>query len=70
MNVRWLTLVIALAACGSDRDDSPDRDPIGPTDLAPARRVRRLTADQFARSLAVATGQAWSRYATYAEAMG
>jgi|JI10StandDraft_1071094.scaffolds.fasta_scaffold09253_9 hypothetical protein len=72
MNVRPLTLALALglAACGSTGDDPPDRDPVGPTDPAPGRRVRRLTADQFARSLEIATGQAWTRYATYAEALG
>lgn len=72
MTVRPFTLALALGllACGSAAEDPPGRDPVGPTDPAPGRRVRRLTADQFARSLQVATGQAWSRYATYAETMG
>ncbi|HVV83618.1 MAG TPA: hypothetical protein VHE35_11145 [Kofleriaceae bacterium] len=60
----------AAAACGNDGARPPDRDPTTPTDLAPGRRIKRLTADQFARSLQVATGQTWSRYATYAGALG
>ena len=66
MIVRPLTLALALGllACGSAAEDPPDRDPVGPTDPAPGRRVRRLTADQFARSLQVATGQAWTRWAS------
>ena len=66
-----IALVIALAACGSDpTSDPPDRDPTTPTDTAPGRRLRRLSADQLARSLQVATGQTWSRYAQYAGALG
>ena len=70
MNIRPLALVLAVAACSSSDDPPPGRDPIGPADPTPARRVRRPTADQFARSLQVATGQAWTKYATYAEALG
>jgi hypothetical protein len=61
---------VALGACGNDSTQPPDRDPEGPTDVAPARRIKRLTADQFARSLQVATGQTWSRYAQFAGALG
>ncbi|MEZ4403294.1 MAG: hypothetical protein R3B06_24930 [Kofleriaceae bacterium] len=71
MNIRPLLVVVALAGCASDASDPPPgRDPIGPTDPAPGRRVRRLTADQFERSLEIATGQAWSKFGTYAEALG
>lgn len=67
---RWLFTLVALsAACGSDADP-PARDPIGPTEPEPGRRVRRLSAEQFARSLQIATGQSWSRYQTYAETLG
>lgn len=70
MITRMLVLALALAACGGESSDPPGRDPVEPTEQAPGRRVRRLTADQFARSLEIATGQAWTRYATYAETMG
>jgi len=66
-----IALVLALAACGTDAGSQPPgRDPAGPTDTAPGRRIRRLSADQFARSLQVATGQTWTRYAQYAGALG
>jgi hypothetical protein len=70
MITRTLALAVALAACGGESADPPGRDPVEPTEQSPGRRVRRLTADQFARSLEIATGQAWTRYATYAETMG
>jgi hypothetical protein len=70
MITRLSILAIALAACGSDAVEPPARDPIGPTEPAPGRRVRRLTADQFAKSLQIATGQAWINYSKYAETMG
>lgn len=69
MTVRSTLLSLALAACANDTAP-PDRDPVGPAEQPPARRVRRLTADQFVRSLEVATGQTWSRYKTYAGALG
>ena len=66
-----LASILGAGACGSEPTTSPpDRDPESPTDPAPGRRVRRLTADQFAKSLQVATGQTWSRYAQYAGALG
>lgn len=67
-----LALVLAVAACGSDPETTspPGRDPETPTDTAPGRRIRRLSADQFSRSLQVATGQTWTRYAQYAGALG
>lgn len=36
----------------------------------PGRRVTRMTASQFHRSLRVATGQTWSLYSTYAASLG
>ena len=47
-----------------------ERDPIGTVDDSAARRVRRLTADQWNASLFVATGRAWAGYAANADALG
>ena len=65
-------LCIALIALGCSGDDQtpPDRDPGSPSELDPGRRVRRLTADQFHRSLQVATGQSWSQFDEYSAALG
>lgn len=57
-----------------DRDLPPtidvDRDPIGSVDDSAARRVRRLTADQWNASLTIATGQTWSDWDENADALG
>lgn len=50
--------------------DDPDRHSLGSAEHDDTRRVRRLTADQFHRSLAVATGQEWADYEDYANALG
>lgn len=50
--------------------DAPIRESVGGADLDDARRVRRLTADQIARSLEVATGQTWRDYDRFAGALG
>ncbi len=66
-----LAQIMVLGGCGGDPEPTPpDRDPGSPTDVEPGRRVRRLSADQFARSLQVATNQTWSRYAQFAGALG
>lgn len=65
-----IVLTLALAACTDEPTPPPTRDPVGPAELAPGRRIRRLTAEQFHRSLEIATGQTWSRYQTFAAAMG
>lgn len=68
-----IALVLLIAACGSDPSAPPDppvRDPEVPTDMAAGRRIRRLSADQFNRSLQVATGQTWTRYAQFSSALG
>jgi len=80
-----LLLAACRGAIGGPVDDDP-RDPVDPTDpidadapiresvggaeLDDARRVRRLTADQIARSLEVATGQTWGDYERFAGALG
>jgi hypothetical protein len=46
------------------------RETAGPAELEPVRRGRRLTADQFHRSLALATGFPWTRYEQFASSLG
>lgn len=48
----------------------PERTPVGPSELEPGRRVRRLSADQLFASLEVATGQRWSDAETFAGSLG
>ena len=48
----------------------PEREVVGPAEHEATRRVRRLTADQFYRSLVTVTGQEWSSYERYADALG
>ena len=60
---------------GSGGDDdgdsgSPNPDDEGPAELPQGRQIRRLTADQFVRSLEKVTGQPWPDYELYAAAMG
>lgn len=50
--------------------DAPIRESVGGAELDDARRVRRLTADQIARSLEVATGERWRDYDRFAGALG
>jgi hypothetical protein len=61
---------MTFIGCSPVDSTAPERDPGGTSDLTPGRRVRRLTADQFHRSLQIATGQSWSRYAERAAALG
>ena len=58
-----------------DADDdgdsgSPNPDGEGPAELPQGRQIRRLTADQFVRSLEKVTEQPWPDYELYAAAMG
>lgn len=57
-------------AAGGGEPDTVVRESAGPAKLPPARRLRRLTAEQFHRSLEVATGESWSRYEQFAGALG
>lgn len=49
---------------------APMREEIGSGSLTPARSIRRLSADQLARALAVATGESWTSYEQFADALG
>lgn len=69
MTSRLLLALALVAGCAED-PTPPTQDPVGPAEIAAGRRIRRLTAEQFHRSLEVATGQTWSRYATFAAALG
>ena len=58
-----------------DADDdgdsgSPNPDGEGPAELPQGRAIRRMTADQYVRSLEKVTGQAWADFELYAAAMG
>ncbi|MCR9162534.1 MAG: hypothetical protein ACE37F_19145 [Nannocystaceae bacterium] len=60
---------------GTDADDggdsgAPNPDGEGPAELPQGRTIRRLTADQYVRSLEKVTGQPWPDYELYAAAMG
>lgn len=77
----FATLLLALgcadpaAVTPGPTPDTPtpvdiDRDPIAPADLPDARRVRRMTAEQFNASLEVATGQRWADYEQHADTLG
>lgn len=81
-----LVSLLALTACdgqigGSQNSpppevpELPDDEPlvevdVGETDFPAGRRVTRMTANQFHRSLEVVTGQTWSQYGTFAGALG
>jgi len=64
-------LVLVPVLAGGCADEAvPDRDPVGPAEPTEGRRIRRLSAEQFHRSLEVATGQTWARFETFAAALG
>lgn len=51
-------------------DPSPRREPVGSAEFLPARQVRRMSADQFRRSVERATGETWDDYEEVAGALG
>ncbi len=60
---------------GDDDDDggdsgSPTPEGEGPAELPVGRAIRRMTADQFVRSLERATTQRWDGFEAYSAAMG
>lgn len=57
---------------GDDDGDSgvPNPEGEGPAELPLGRAIRRMTADQYVRSLEVATGQTWADYEAFSAAMG
>lgn len=50
--------------------EGPVVESAGAAEFEETRHVRRLTADQFARSLEVATGQRWGDYGRFASTLG
>jgi hypothetical protein len=65
-----LGLALACVAGCADSPAPPSRDPVGPAEPTEGRRIRRLSAEQFHRSLEIATGQTWARFEAFAPAMG
>ena len=59
-----------LVGCTGDLNGSEPRNPNDPNATPETKRVVRLTADQFFRSLEVTTGQTWSREDEYAGTLG
>lgn len=60
---------------GADDDDSgdsgsPSPEGEGPAELPVGRAIRRMTADQYVRSLELATTQRWADFEAYSAAMG
>lgn len=74
MTPRWtiIGVLIAglLAGCTGDLSGSDPRNPNDPNATPETKRLVRLTADQFFRSLEVTTGQTWSRADQYASTLG
>lgn len=58
------------ASEGGDESGAPSPEGEGAADMPIGRRIRRMTADQYMRSLEVVTGQTWSGYEEFAAAMG
>lgn len=56
---------------GDDGDSgAPNPEGEGPAEFPIGRAIRRMTADQYVRSLEIATGQAWAGFAEFSAAMG
>lgn len=58
------------ASEGGDESGAPSPRGEGAADSPIGRRIRRMTADQYIRSLELVTGQTWSGYEEFAAAMG
>lgn len=66
-------LVFSLLAFGCSGQSEGYSDPrriIDPEEVPETKRIRRLTADQFFASLAVATGQQWDDAEQFAATLG
>ncbi|MDH3199891.1 MAG: hypothetical protein OEM15_03255 [Myxococcales bacterium] len=59
-----------LVGCTGDLNGSEPRNPNDPNATPETKRIVRLSADQFFRSLEVTTGQTWSREDQYAPTLG
>lgn len=74
MTPRWTLIgvltAVLFAGCTGELAGSDPRNP-NATDFEPeTKRLVRLTADQFFRSLEVTTGQTWSRADQYQSTLG
>ena len=65
-------LVDNSASSGGDSagEGAPGHHGEGDAELSDGRRVRRMTADQFHRSLVIVTGQPWPEFPEFAATMG
>ncbi|MEM8608684.1 MAG: hypothetical protein AAGF92_16385 [Myxococcota bacterium] len=74
MTPKWTTSIALFTAllvgCTGDLSGSEPRNPNDPNLQPETKRVVRLTADQFFRSLEVTTGQTWSRAGQYSATLG
>ncbi|MEM7437159.1 MAG: hypothetical protein AAF436_18535 [Myxococcota bacterium] len=74
MMPRWTTLGVLITAllvgCTGELSGSEPRSPNDTNAQPETKRLVRLTADQFFRSLEVTTGQRWSRENQYASTLG
>lgn len=74
MTPKWMTSAVLitalLAGCTGDLSGSEPRNPNDPNAQPETKRLVRLTADQFFRSLEVTTGQTWSRAEQYSSTLG
>lgn len=61
---------VAMPPAPSPRPVPVEPVPVAPAEPGPSRRLRRLTAEQFAASLEVATGRAWSSFEQHAATLG
>lgn len=55
---------------GGGESGAPNPEGEGPAEFPAGRAIRRMTADQYVRSLEVATGQVWMGFAEFSAAMG
>ena len=74
MTPKWMTsaalITAMLVGCTGDLSGSEPRNPNDPNVEPETKRLVRLTADQFFRSLEVTTGQTWSRADQYSSTLG
>jgi len=74
MTPRWTLIGLLtgalVAGCTGDLSGTEPRNPNDPNAAPETKRIVRLTADQFFRSLEVTTGQTWSRANQYASTLG
>ena len=73
MRYKWtlISVLVAglIAGCNGDLSGSDPRSEAG-SDVPETKRIERLTADQFFRSLEVTTGQSWSRADEFESTLG